>query len=85
VSQGRCASDGLRCPVAQLYWFPNPVWEPSSRNSVSRLLSHADEENAKQSFAEGVLKQRLGTRKKRQRRGAESVAQLIYLLLMIEQ
>jgi hypothetical protein len=44
-------------------WFPNSVWEPSSRNSVSRGSSDAGEGGAKRSFADGVPKQSLGTRK----------------------
>jgi hypothetical protein len=49
----------IRNPLSTLPWFPNRVWEPSSRNSVSRLPSHAIERGAKRSFTDGVPKQSL--------------------------
>jgi hypothetical protein len=40
---------------------------PPSRNSVSLMLSHAGDVGAKQSFADIVPKQSLGTREARER------------------
>src|SRR5262249_26067754 len=42
-------------------WFPNSVWEPTPRHSVSLLCGRS----AKQSFAECVPKQSLGTREEK--------------------